>query len=519
MKFVRTVTWQSALCAVVLALAPPVIAQSVGGAGRHQPRSVDVEAVVRPAYLISDVDIIQAHLGLDEGQRVVVDTLFEDFNEAFTSEVQQLRVALQQSQPGALSGGTVEGLRSVQSRYEEQLGALRQELSRELRAAGSADERKRLRDEFAVAMERLTQEQAAVESRSGNESSWEEFLLLQAELLEQWLERRQAMEEELLMGVELVLEPEQLERWTRAQQAIHSRGLPSENELGGEGIDLAARVRNLDLDPVVMEAIEPSLQAYADAIDEPARLRASFLLQAVPATSAALAASDWVGMKQIIQREVEHRAAVRDVNLQWFETMLEVLPEPHRTQLRDGIRRYAFGSVWDAGRADRIFEAALQRDDLTESERSRLERARIDCQASRAPLQLRRQASVVQEAPARWVRDQERRWAPSFSNGEFEPNQEQASDSRAIRDELNQVEQQCADGISELLGEERYLQLPGTQQAPRRSGEGRRGDRSAESIRRRDELYKRFDSNGDGQLDADERRRMRDTLQNERRRP
>jgi hypothetical protein len=463
--------------------------------------------------------VIKRIVSLDDGQVIVIETLFSDFDDSFNVGVQRLRVALQQSRPGSLSGGTLEGIRNAQDQYDRQMKSLQEALSRNLREASSAEERQALRDEFARAVERLTNEQAAVESRSGDGVSWQEFLLLQAELLQEWVEERELMERDLLLGIELVLEPEQLDGWTRAQQAIRRHALPPENELGGEGIDLDARIRALELDGEVMAALEPSLRGYADAIDEAVLARSAFLLQAVPATSSALAASDWGSMKSIIQREAELRTLVRDRNLQWLGLLLEVLPEPNRSTLRDQIRRYAFGTAWDVGRADRIFSAALQREDLTDSERSRLEQMRAECAGSRAPLQLQQQSLLVQEAPGKWVIDQERRWASSFTGDELRRRQERSEASKALQDEMGQVDTQCAQAISGLLGEERYRELPGTQTSPRRSGSGQRGDRSDESILRRDELYKRFDSNGDGQLDADERRRMRDTLQNERRRP
>ena len=516
---IRILSLTTVLASVILASTASAQPANGVGSGRQRPRSVDVEVVVRPRYIPSDLDIVREVVSLDDGQAIVIETLFADFDEAFAEGVQKLRVDLQQSQPGNLSGGTLEGARNAQARYDQQMRALQQALSQSLRAAETSEERERLRNDFTKAVERLTNEQAAVESRAGDSVGWESFLVLQSELMQAWVEERNALEADLLLGIELVLEPQQLEAWVQAQQAIHRRGMTSENALGGEGLDLDARVRRLGLDESSMEMMEPSLRAYAESIDEAVTARFVFLIEAVPATSAVLASSDWSQMKAIIAREAELRALVRDLNLQWLGLILDVMPEPQRTTLRDDVRRYAFGTVWDDGRADRIFSAALQRDDLTDSERSRLEQMRAECAVSREPLQLRQQAIVVQEAAGKWRLDQERRWASSFTGGVSEGPSQRSESSSAVRTEMAQVEAECSESIKTLLGDERYLQLPGTQTRPRRSGEGRRDDRSEESIRRRDELYKRFDSNGDGRLDADERRRMRDTLQNEQRRP
>ncbi|MCH2149523.1 MAG: hypothetical protein MK095_08835, partial [Phycisphaerales bacterium] len=194
---------------VVLALAALLVCATVASAQygngadrrRQQPRSVDVDAVVRPTYGSTDIDTIKRMVNLDEGQSVVVEALFGDFDDSFNAGVQQLRVALQQSQPGSLSGGTLEGVRNAKEQYDRQMRSLQESLSRDLRAANSAEERQQLRDQFTKAVERLTIEQEAVESRSGDGVSWQEFLVRQAELLQEWVERRALMERELLLEI------------------------------------------------------------------------------------------------------------------------------------------------------------------------------------------------------------------------------------------------------------------------------------------------------------------------------
>ena len=95
-------------------------------------------------------------------------------------------------------------------------------------------------------------------------------------------------------------------------------------------------------------------------------------------------------------------------------------------------------------------------------------------------------------------------------------------DSSLITDtakDRREVESECLKGLEEILGAERYAKIPGTRQQPRgREGDRDRGRAQDEARRRRDEFYKRYDLNGDGELDAEERDKMRKQMQEQRRR-
>ena len=181
------------------------------------------------------------------------------------------------------------------------------------------------------------------------------------------------------------------------------------------------------------------------------------------------------------------------------------------------MRRDAFGSVWNTSRVTRVIEAALQLDGLSDRERRDLMKVDVGCAATRSPLQEKISSMAMQGAASAWIADQERRWARSFAG--IEPGRgKPAQASTALREELKSVEATCLEAVKGVLGDERYAGLPGVQARARSEGTSR-GGRSEESLRRRDELYKRFDADRDGRLNSDERRKMRDTLQNEQGRP
>ena len=285
--------------------------------------------------------------------------------------------------------------------------------------------------------------------------------------------------------------------------------------LGGESIDLSTVLEGLDLDEDTRLALRPMISQYAASLDEPIQIRTAFLQEASPAISDSLGAGNWDRMRAIIQQEAEVRAQVRDGNLGWFESFSLVLPEEARLLFQEQVRESAFGNIWRPGRLERMLEAAVQMEGLEEGQLAAIESMDDACVASLGPWKTRVEEAYRVESPAQWVIDQQQKWAGSFAGATVDPRIDGVA-GREAREGLAQAEQVCMQSLREILGD-RYSSLPGARSAPR--NERRPSSRSEESQRRRDELYKRFDTNGDGQLDADERDEMRKAFQRERGRP
>ena len=284
---------------------------------------------------------------------------------------------------------------------------------------------------------------------------------------------------------------------------------------GGESIDLSIVLEGLELDTETRQALVPMLEQYAASIDGHIQARTSFLHEASPAISDTIGEGSWNRMRAIIQQEADVRARLRDENLGWFESFSLVLPEESRPMFQESVRLSQFGNIWRPGRLERMLEAALQMDDLEEEQFAAIESMEQPCIGSLVPLKSRVEAAYRFESPSQWVIDQQQKWVSSFNGAVVDPRIEGEA-GREARDGLAKAEQACMKSLEDILGD-RYSSLPGARNTPRRDGPS--SGRSSESQRRRDELYKRFDRNGDGRLDADERAQMRREFQRERGRP
>ena len=197
--------------------------------------------------------------------------------------------------------------------------------------------------------------------------------------------------------------------------------------------------------------------------------------------------------------------------------LANVLPEPQRSQLLVEVRREFNSSIWSKGRFERAVDAAMAREDVTDAERTQLESLRTTCMTGIDEIRTQQDSLARELAPQRWVHEETRGWSRSFPDVRFDAKLDN-SRTNQLNSVRNEAEEGCMALLKELLGEERYKQIPGARSTPAGGAEPRQqSERQQEAQRRRDELYKRFDANGNGRLDSDERQRMRDELMRDQR--
>jgi len=486
-----------------------------GGQVTNQLRSVPIDAITRPLFIESDLGVIRGHVDLDEGQSLIIETLLADHVEAFNEGVQVLRVQIQNARLLILEGEEPEGVKQERDAYESKMQQMREDMTERLRDAETSEVRLEIRSEFAHAMRELTRVHRSTADQGVEDLDWGAFLSQQSQLLRTWLEVRRSLEEDFSTSSTLVLEESQIDDWNASMQAVRRRDMSRTGVLGGESIDLTTVLEGLELDAETRQALVPMLEQYAASIDGRIQARASFLHEASPAISDTIGGGSWTRMRAIIQQEADVRAQLRDENLGWFDSISLVLPEDSRLVFQESVRRSQFGNIWRPGRLERMLEAALQMEDLEAEQLAAIESMEASCINSLVPWKIQVEEAYRIESPSQWVIDQQQKWAGSFNGAVVDPRIE-GETGREAQAGMAQAEQACMKSLEEILGT-RYSSLPGARNTPRQDGPT--SGRSSESQRRRDELYKRFDRNGDGRLDADERDQMRKEFQQERGRP
>ena len=492
---------------VVLALA--VVAADASAQRRSgRGRSVEVDAVLIPSLAPSDFESVVRFIDLDVGSLLILETVFDDYAVQFADLAQSIRIRLQDARP--VAGGSAGSQRRGEEAMQQQIEELRRQLSQDIRNAESSEERALIREQYAKQMEELSKQQQAVEQITGTADRWAEFLVEQSVILREWVQMRGELENEFEEGVQAVLEADQVDSWRLARAEIRRRIQTQRGRLEGERMDLISLLDQCVPAGELRTALQPTMDSYALRLDAALAAREQFQLEAAPVVSEVLQAANWDRMRAIIEQEAVVRTAVRDVNLAVFDALLESLPEPYRSKLAAEVHRTFNATVWGKGRFDRALDAALEREDLTDSERASLEALRAQCSPGIDSVRQRQDAALRSQGAERWTFEQLRLWSGSFPGVRFD----ETLDTSGIADlsgERQEVELACTQQIKPILGDERYAELPGAARPSGRRGRDG-GERRGESDRRREELYKEFDSNGDGRLDSDERRAMRDEL-------
>jgi len=478
---------------------------------------VNVDYALLPSFSTADLQLIVDRLELDEGQSLVVETLLEDYSTRFSEESQGVRVQLQDARPGAIKDETLEGMQRGRTAMEQQAEQMRKELSDRIRTAETAEERARIREEFTRQMAEFMKQQEAVAGITGEADEWSDFLLEQAGILRAWNESRRELEIEFVGAIELVLDPGQVEPWRQARAAIRRRIESPRGRLEGERLDMVAWYDQLVPEGELRDMLRTTIEAYEVELEAALLSRHEFMLEAGPVLSEVLRSADWPRMQSIIEEEAVVRTRVRDLHVTMFDVLATVLPEPQRGQLMEEVHRQFNSSIWSKGRFERAIDAAVARDDVTDSERTRLEAIRVSCLTGIDEVRSRQDAMAREQAPSRWIHEEARGWSRSFPDARFDASLDN-SGTIELRRARQEAEDHCMLRLKEVLGEERYKSIPGARSSINRGNAGQQqGEAASEAKRRRDELYKRFDTDGDGRLDSDERRRMRDELMRDQR--
>ena|GEM_PF-1890844 len=509
---------------LVVVVSSCAFAHSAAGQGsgdsrpRMGSRTVDIDEAMSPSFTMADLAILDDMLDLDAGQSLVIETLLEDYVDQFSSQSQSVRVRLLDARPGSIAGESLQGMQRGQVAMQNQMEQMRKQLSDRIRQAQGSEERAKIRKEFSRQMAELTKQQESIRDITGTQGNWTEFLMAQASMLREWNQQRRNLDKEFVDALGLVLEPlgpDEARLLSLVRASIKRRASVPRGRLDGERIDVVAMFNEHFADDALRESLAPVIDAYAIELARLLELRDAFRLDVGPALSESLAAGDWDRMQAIIDEEVVLRTRIRDLNLDTVGRLISWdIPGPTKSAMQAQFRTLFNASNWQKGRFDRAVDAAAELDELSDSQLAALESLRVTCGSSIDEVRAAQDVAYRESSAIRWVHEEKRGWVGSFPSAKFEGVLDNTT-LNELKRMRQDAEARCMGELKELLGQELYVKLPGTRTSAS-TGSRPQSSRQIEAKKRRDEIYRRFDSNGDGKIDADERTRMREEMTRER---
>ena len=478
----------------------------MGGFGGMQ----DIRELLEPDFMSRDLPLFVEQLILDDGQKVVVEALMFDYEDEFSEGSQAAQGELtdlgRQMMQSFMSGGgdmrnrMRDTWQNVQQEIEE-IEAQEGELSREDRQQIF---RERMRDAAQESMDEAQENGALDEAR--------DVMGEMLDILEEWLAVRTRLYNQFVSDVKVQLTDDQLVMWPAFDRFIvREKSLPK-GRLSGEDVNLFMILDDVGLSDEAFESIEGSLDDYELRLHDALKARNDFLLKSAAQMYKAMKDGDADDARRILERQVNYREAVRNVNDEFRATFTSAIEsDEERAALEAAILEESYSRIYRATSAQRAFDSAINLEGLSEDQAvsiGELERAYFSELGPRNSelVRLLRQTEGIEqvergERMVAMMSGDMSRGMPWMGGGGGEDSKEEQRYDEAM-ERRGELDQNYIERLNALLTPEQQEAMP------RRRTRGGGGGSGWGTPEQREEMMKRFDTDGDGEISDEERRAM-----------
>ena len=487
-----------------------------GGGMRGMGGMRDIRELLEPSFTRRDMPLFVEQLKLNDGQRPIVEALLEDYEDSFgegSEMVQTDLTDLGRSMMQSFMGGGAMG--DMRERMRERFQDIRAEME-EMEANGEPLSDEERRDFFRGRMEGMQQEMMDEAMDSGAFDEARGVMSEMLDILEQWVAERTRLDGAFVADVEIQLDDDQLVLWPAFDRFItREKSLPK-GRLSGEDVNLFSVIDDSELSEGSFDSLGDMLDEYELAIHQALEARDDYLLVSAPKLFKAMRDGDTKDAERILKQQVRLREIVRDTNDRFREMFVNALQdEVEKSRLDQAFLAEAYERIYAPTWAHRSFDAALELEDLDEETLMAIGQLQMAFLAEMGNRN-RGLMTELRKVEGEQQIDEGTRMVAVMS-GDMSRGMPWGPGSRGSRDG---EEDRYREGMGERdEAAERFIEqlkgmlTPGQQGVlPERRGRGGRGGGGGwgggNNDERRQEMVKRFDADGDGELNDDERRKM-----------
>ena len=461
-----------------------------------------------PDFLRRDLRLVDDMLLVADEQLPMVEAFLADYEEGFQKAREEIQAKLRElrdaNRPPEPSAEEQEEMRAMGTELRDKMRAMRMMMSgnRELVAAEAA-ELEELRSEIE-AMRAKFQEMRM--ERMPEQDQIAEIARQASALRKEWLRNRASLEAEFTESLQVILSEEQLTLWDPFRRQVRrDRALPR-GVLSGESLDVNTVVREFD----ASEAAAEALLAWEIELDKTLIDRDNTMMEIDLDALVATLENDDKAARDAARSESKVRRDVRDANLEAIDSIAALLGE-QGDEFRLTAWKKAFPRVYRQTSFERALDAVRKIEGIDPLVLETVDRLEADFLTQLAELhEEARDATLKQELAQFEERFNQMR---DRINGERQRSDRDPTELDEIRERLRELEADSRETLEGMLTPEEIAQLP-------RAGDRRGGPRNDEQrgdMRQR--IIERFDSNGDGELDASERENAMREMRNRRGNP
>ena len=271
----------------------------------------DVRELMEPDFMRRDVPLFVSQLELDDTQTLVVETLMGDYESDYATA--SGRVTEQMAEMGRQMFSNMV-TPEMRTRFEDEARSIREEIREMQDAAGGELDPEQIRNMWRERMGKLQQEIAAEQGDNGMAAQMQATMGEMFARLQEWQAKKAAMRVAFVDGLKIQLTDEQNDLWPAFERfLIREKSLPKAR-LSGEGLNLFLIVDEAELPEESLAKLDPILDEYEVVLDQAIRRRDEVVATTSAQMYRAIQEGDTPGAMRTMERQMQARTALRDVN-------------------------------------------------------------------------------------------------------------------------------------------------------------------------------------------------------------
>lgn len=144
-----------------------------------------------------------------------------------------------------------------------------------------------------------------------------------------WQPEKKRLFDDFMSGLKGQLSDVQSERWPKFERTLRRERALEDSDLSGEGVDLVAVVKQMQIPTDAVTAAQPAIDEYEQQLDRSLLARDQRIDALMPRFIEAMEAADMTTGVALQSQIMEARVAVRSVQDQSIDTIAAALPAPY----------------------------------------------------------------------------------------------------------------------------------------------------------------------------------------------
>ncbi len=479
-----------------------------GGGGPGGGGLRDMREQFDADFLRRDVPIFREQLKLDEGQTLILETLIKDYEDEYTKASGEAQTKMTELAQSMFANIVTPQMRE---RFQSQMQNIQQELQQLAQEKGGEIDEETRRAFFRDRMQKMQAEAMEERKAAGADTEMKKTLGEMFDKMSTWMTQKEAMRTKFVDSLKAGLNDEQLAHWPAFDRFLTREKTLPKGRLAGESTNMFLVIDELKMPETELAKVIKNLDDYELRLDAALKSRNEYLGSSMAKLFKAMQDGDAKDGTRIMDRQVELRTAVRDVNDEFRTTIVGSMGDSEwakkfeTASLKEGYER-----VYRPTTTERSFDKALELTDLGEAVRTSVIELQRGYLAELGMKNSEILAATRKNEPPQLAAESGRfvTMMAGAMNGDisgFGPGGGGDRGPDPVREQYdvrNKMSDGYLDRLKALLTPEQVAELPKRESRGGGGGISRMLDSMPQA--QRDDIMKRFDKNKDGQLDDSE---------------